>query len=97
MEWIHGWLIYPFSEIVHALQGVLAGYLGSRAIIKKEVSDAICALIVTLAFAIYEITEQWSIGDEAYADFQNYWIATIATGLIYFGIHLWRRWRYGQS
>ena len=90
MEFLQGWLIYPFSEIVHALQGVLAGWLGCRAIIKKEPSDAICALLVTIAFAIYEITEQWKVNDSAFADFENFWISAMATGILYGLIHLWR-------
>ena len=96
MEFLTGWLIYPFSEIVHALQGVLAGWLGSRAIIKKEPSDAICAFMVTVAFAIYEITEQWSVGDEAFADFENFWIVCVATGLLYGLYHLWRKYKRGS-
>ena len=85
-EFLHGWIIYPFAEASHALQGVLAGYLASRAILKKEVSDALCAILITIAFAIYEITEKWQINDNASADFENFWVTAMATGLIYFGI-----------
>ena len=85
-EFLHGWIIYPFAEISHALQGVLAGYLASRAILKKEISDALCAILITIAFGTYEITEQWKINDSAYQDFENYWLSAMATGLIYFGI-----------
>ena len=87
-EFLHGWIIYPFAEASHALQGVLAGYLASRAILKKEVSDALCAILITMAFCIYEITEQWKINDSAYQDIENYWLSAIATGIIYFGIRV---------
>ena len=40
-----------------------------------------CLLI---GFAIYEITEQWSIGDAAYLDFENFWVFAVFTGLIYY-------------
>lgn len=94
---LEGWLIYPVSELVHALQGVLAGWLGSRAIIKKEVSDALCALLVTIAFATYETLEMVRIHDHGDQDFQNFWIVCVATGLIYAGIHLWRSRRKNGS
>lgn len=90
-DFLQGWAIYPFSEAVHALQGVLAGYLAARAIFKKEISDAIVALLVTIAFAIYEITEQWSISDRAYEDFENFWLTAVATGIIYTIFHLWKK------
>ena len=93
MNWdfLQGWILYPASEAIHALQGILCGYLAGRSILKKEVSDALCAILVTIAFAIYEITEQWSIGDKAYQDFQNFWVVAVVTGLIYFGISKLRR------
>ena len=85
-----GWIKYPLAELVHVLQGALAGWLGCRAIIKKEPSDAICALIVTLGFAIYEVTEKWQIGDDASSDIENFWVICVLTGLVYGGIQVWR-------
>ena len=99
-EFLHGWILYPFSELSHALQGVLAGYLASRAILKKEVSDALCAILVTIAFATYEITEKWQINDNASADFENFWVTAMATGLIYFGIRFGSKFigsKYGDK
>ena len=96
-SFLHGWIIYPFSEAVHSLQGILCGYLGARAIFKKEVSDAICALLIAIAFAIYEITEQWKINDSAYLDWENFWLSAVGTGLLYTVIHFWRRKHHGQS
>lgn len=87
---LEGWILYPASELIHALQGVLAGWLGCRAIIKKEPSDAICALVVTVAFAIYEGFEMIRIHDKGDQDFQNFWVVAVATGILYGLIHLWR-------
>ena len=84
LDFLQGWILYPISETIHALQGILAGYLGARSIYKSQTSDAICALLITLAFAIYEITEQWKIDDSAYQDFENFWVTAVGTGLIYF-------------
>ena len=99
-DFLQGWIIYPLSEAVHALQGVLTGFLATRGIIHREISDAIIALLLTAGFAIYEITEQWKIGDAAYQDFENFWLTAVVTGLIYVVIHLWRKhiWgrRYGE-
>lgn len=94
-SFLSGWIIYPLAELSHALQGVLAGWLGSRAIIKKEVSDAIVALLVTIAFSTYEITEKWQINDNASADIENFWVVCVITGILYTIIHLFRRWRRG--
>lgn len=94
-SFLSGWIIYPLAELSHALQGVLAGWLGSRAIIKKEVSDAIIALLVTIAFATYEITEKWQINDNASADIENFWLSAMGMGIIYTIIHLFRRWKHG--
>ena len=93
MNWdfLQGWILYPMSEAIHALQGVLAGYLAGRSILKKEISDAACAILVTIAFAIYEGYEQWKIGDNAYQDFQNFWVVAVITGLIYFIVSKLRR------
>ena len=85
-EFLTGWIIYPFSELSHALQGVLCGYLASRAILKKEVSDALIAILITAAFATYEICEQWKVNDSAYEDFENYWLSAMMSGMIYFVI-----------
>ena len=84
LDFLQGWILYPVAEAIHALQGVLTGYLAARSIHKRQTSDAVCALLIMLAFAIYEITEQWKINDAAYQDFENFWITTIGTGLIYF-------------
>ena len=89
-SFLSGWIIYPLAELSHALQGMLAGFLGSRSIIKKEVSGAICALVVTVAFATYEGFERWRIGDNADQDLENFIVTMTMTGLIYTGIHLWR-------
>lgn len=94
LDFLSGWILYPFSEVVHALQGVLCGFLGTRAIFKKEISDAIVAFILLTGFAIYEITEQWKVNDNAYQDFENFWLTAVATGIVYSIIHLWRR-RHG--
>ena len=90
LDFLNQFILYPFSEVVHSLQGLLAGYLASRAIIKKEVSDAICALLITLAFAIYETLEMVRIEDHGDQDFEVFWSTAIFTGLIYLVIHLWR-------
>ena len=95
-EFLQGWLIYPASELIHALQGVLAGWLGCRAIIRKEPSDAICALLVTVAFAIYETLEMVRISDHGDQDFQNFWVVAVATGILYGVIH-WRRTKHGSD
>lgn len=94
-QFLEGWIIYPFSEASHALQGVLAGFLGARAIFKKEPSDALVALLVSIAFCTYEISEQWKVNDAAYQDIENFWLASMGSGLIYTSIHLWRR-HYGK-
>ena len=94
-SFLSGWILYPLAELSHALQGILAGWLGSRAIIKKEVSDAIIALLVTIAFATYEGFERWRIQDNADQDLENFWVICVITGLIYAGIHLFRRWKHG--
>ena len=88
-DFLEGWLIYPFSEAVHAGQGILCGWLGSRSICKKEVSDAIIAFLLMVGFAIYEITEQWKIDDAAYKDYENFWLVAVFTGLIYAAIHIY--------
>ena len=92
-EFLRGWLIYPFAEISHSLQGVLCGFLAARAILKKEVSDALCAILITISFAIYEGYERWRIGDNADQDFENYWISAVACGLLYTGLHFINKWR----
>ena len=83
---------YPNAATIHALQGVLAGYLITRAIFKKEISDSLCALFIMIGFAIYEITEQWKENDAAYEDFEVFWVAAMLTGLVYTVVHLW--WHY---
>ena len=93
LEFLNGWLIYPFSEAVHALQGVLVGWLAARAILKKEPSDALVALLVAVGFLTYEITEEWKINDSAYQDIENFWLSCVATGLLYTFYHLWKRWK----
>lgn len=95
-DFLQGYLLYPASEIIHALQGVLVGYLGARAIFKKEVSDSIIALLVTIAFATYEGFERWRILDNADQDLENFWLSAVGTGLLYTMIHFWRRYRHGQ-
>ena len=89
-DFLSGWLSYPVAELSHIWQGALCGWLGTRAIFKKEISDAIVSLLLLIGFAIYEITEQWAIGDKAYLDFENFWIFAVFTGLIYLVIHMWR-------
>ena len=91
-EFLKTFIYYPFAAISHALQGVLVGYLAARAIFKKEISDALCALLITIAFAVYEITEQWKENDSAYVDFEVMWVTAMFTGLIYTVVHLW--WNY---
>ena len=88
-EFLKTFIYYPFAAISHALQGVLVGYLAARAIFKKEVSDALIALLITIAFAVYEITEEQDVHDHAYVDFETMWVTAMATGLIYTIIHLW--------
>ena len=92
-KFLEGWVLYPFSELSHAMQGILCGWLGARSIIHKENSDALCAILITIAFAIYEITEKWQINDNASADFENYWVSAMATGLLYVGLHFINKWR----
>ena len=96
-EFLQGWIIYPFSELSHASQGILVGVLGARSILHKEVSDVLCALLITIAFATYEITEKWQINDNASADFENFWVSAMATGLIYTGVHFTNKWRKERS
>ena len=72
-------------------KAIACGWLGTRAILKKEISDSIVALLLLSGFAIYEITEQWSIGDKAYQDFENFWLTAVATGIVYTIIHKLRR------
>lgn len=91
LDFLQGWLIYPFSEAVHALQGVLVGWLAARAIFKKETSDALVALLVMGGFCVYEITEQWKINDSAYQDIENFWLSAIAIGILFSIWHLWKR------
>ena len=90
-SFLHGWIIYPFAELSHALQGVLCGFLASRAIIKKEPSDALLAILITISFAIYEIREEWKINDSAYQDFENYWLSAMFTGLVCTGYYIWKK------
>ena len=88
-EFLKTFIYYPAAATIHALQGVFVGYLAARAIFKKEVSDALCALLILIAFAIYEIAEQWKKGDSAYLDFEAMWFTAVITGLIYTVVHLW--------
>ena len=91
-EFLKTFIDYPNAEIIHALQGVLAGYLATRGIFKKEISDPLCALFILIGFAIYEGYERWRINDKADQDFEVFWVAAILTGLIYTVVHLW--WNY---
>ena len=91
LDFLAGWLSYAISELSHGWQGALCGFLGTRAIFKREISDAIISLLLMIGFAIYEITEQWKINDAAYLDFENFWVFAVFTGLIYTVIHLWRK------
>ena len=77
----------------HASQGILVGVLGAISILHKEISDVLCALLITIAFATYEITEKWQINDNASADFENFWVSAMATGIIYTGVHFLNKWR----
>lgn len=93
LEFLHTFLLYPASEVIHSLQGVLAGWLGFRAIEKKEPSDAICSLLVTIAFATYEGFERWRIGDAADQDLEVFWVTAVITGLICALHYLWKKYR----
>ena len=90
-EFLQGWVVYPFSEASHALQGVLTGFLAARAIFKKEPSDALIALLLTVGFCVYEITEEWKINDSAYQDIENFHLAAVSTGIVYTFYHLWKK------
>ena len=90
-DFLTQFLRYPDAEIIHALQGVLAGYLATRAIFKKEISDVLVALVITLGFAIYEGYERWRILDNADQDFEVFWVAAMVTGLVYTAVHFGRR------
>ena len=90
-DFLKTFIYYPTAATFHALQGVLVGWLGARAILNKEVSDSIVALLVTVAFLAYEISEQWKIDDSAYLDIEFMWTAAVFTGIIYTVIHLWRK------
>ena len=90
-EFLTRFIDYPNAEIIHALQGILAGYLATRGIFKKEISDPLCALFILIGFAIYEGYERWRINDEADQDFEVFWVAAMLTGLIYTVVHFGRR------
>ena len=91
-DFLKTFIYYPLAASSHALQGVLVGWLGARAIIKKEVSDAITALLIAIAFFSYEITEQWKVNDSAYLDIEAMWATAMLAGAIYAVIHLWRKY-----
>ena len=95
-EFLQTFIYYPAAAIVHGLQGALVGILGSRAIIHKEISDAIIALLISLSFFAYEITEQWKINDAAYLDIEVMWMMALLTAGIYAVIHFWGR-HYGSQ
>ena len=95
-EFLKTFIYYPVAAIVHGLQGILVGILGVRAIIHKEVSDAIIALLIAISFFTYEITEQWSIGDHAFADIEVMWMMALLTGGIYAVIHFYGK-HYGGN
>ena len=93
LSFLVGWAKYPISETFHFLQGVLCGWLGARAIFRREVSDALVSMLIAFCFATYEITEQWKVNDSAYEDFENFLVAALATGCIYAILHLYRQWK----
>ena len=97
MNWelITSWIKYPFSETVHCLQGVLTGWLATRAIFHREISDILVAILIATSFISYETLERWRIGDNADIDVMNFWIAAMATGFIYWIIRLYRKYRTG--
>ena len=97
LSFLAGWIQYPISETAHFLQGVLTGWLGTRAIFKKEVSDAIVAFLIFSAFSVYEITEQWKVNDSAYQDFENFWVAAMITGIFYTILYFFDRWRKNRG
>ena len=96
LDFLQGWIIYPFAEFAHAIQGLAVGMLSSRAIISKNESDAIVALLWTVAFLSYEISEQWKINDSAFQDIENFYLAAVASGILYalfhFRKHIKNRW-----
>ena len=92
-EFLKTWLLYPAAATIHGLQGVLCGLLAARAIIKKETSDAICALLIAIGFFTYEIMEQTKINDNAYLDIEAMWVMAVFSGIIYTGLHFIGKWR----
>ena len=89
-EFAKTFIYYPVAASFHALQGIIIGWLGVRAIISREISDSLTALVILVAFLAYEITEQWKINDSAYLDIEFMWTSAMITGVIYGAIHLWR-------
>ena len=97
LSFLSGWRDYPIAEFFHGAQGVLAGWLGTRAIFKKEPSDALIALWIMLAFGIYEGYEMARIHDHGDQDFQNFLLFAMTTGIIYMIIHLYRKWEINSK
>lgn len=86
-DFLKGWIFYPFAEFAHAIQGLAVGMLAARAIISKNTSDAVISLLWTVAFLAYEISEQWKINDAAYQDIENFYLAAVASGILYTIFH----------
>ena len=74
---------YPAAEIIHWLQGIITGWCAAHGLWKKVSSSAIVALVITISFISYEVTEQWKVDDSAYRDIENYWLMAMLTGIFY--------------
>ena len=83
---------FPGAESIHLLQGAVAGWLLVRGYLKKCLVRVSIAVVIIIAFAIYETLERWRINDPGDVDFQVALIAAWLTSMITLAYAMIREW-----